>query len=113
LETARRAARSVLSGKGLLAFLALWIARGERPYPRSVKILLALGWLAVGGLIIYLLAGRDPDAALFPLVAMLTALWGGLLLIGFSVAAVQGGRAWRAGKEWSTRLAADERRIDP
>src|SRR2546427_3959998 len=47
LDTARRAAMSLLCGKGLMAFLALWIVGGRRPYPSWLKALLGAGWILV------------------------------------------------------------------
>lgn len=104
LETARRAASSVLRGKGLLVFLAIWIVGGHRPYPRWLKIAVALGWLAVGGLILYLLMGPEPGERLFLWTATLTALWSTLMLVAVTVAAWHGFRAWRQGAVWATRL---------
>ncbi len=46
LETPRQAAMSLLRGKGLFLFLALWALGGERPYPRWLKAGLNAG---VGG----------------------------------------------------------------
>lgn len=40
LDIPRRAAISLLRGKGLLIFLALWITGGRRPYPRWLSIAL-------------------------------------------------------------------------
>jgi hypothetical protein len=111
LDIPRRAAISLLSGKGLLIFLALWVAGGRRPYPRWLSTVLALGWMGVIGLIIYLLVGPDPDERLFWFVSMLVTLWLGLVSIGFAVVVSQCFRAWRAGKNWSTRLEQSELRL--
>jgi hypothetical protein len=111
LETARCAARSVLCGKGLLVFFALWMACGHRPYPRWLKIAMALSWLAVGGLILYLLVGPEPGEQLFLWTATLTALWSGLMLVAVTVAAWQGFRAWRQGAVWASRLDQCQIRI--
>ena len=111
LDIPRRAAMSLLDGKGLLIFLALWIAGGRRPYPRWLSIALALGWLGVSGLIIYLLVGPDPEDRLFWFVSVLVAFWIGLVLVGLTVAGSQAFRAWSAGKNWSTRLEQSQLRL--
>lgn len=95
---------SLLRGKGLLIFLALWVAGGRRPYPRWLSIGLTLGWMGVGGLIIYLVAGPDPEQRLFWFASLLVAFWVGLVLVGLTVVVSQSFPAWRAGKNWSRRL---------
>lgn len=104
LEVSRQAALSVLRGKGLLYFLALWLAGGKRPYPRWLGILVALGWSTVAGLILYLLFGPDPGGYLRALSATLIALWSALTVFGIGVMSAQLVRALRAGKFWSQQL---------
>jgi len=111
LETPRRAAMSLLRGKGFLVFLALWIAGGRRPYPRWLSIVLALGWLAVGGLIIDLLAGPEPGDQLVLLSTTLLALWSGLVLVAITVTATQSSQAWRQGRRWCARLEQSQMRL--
>jgi hypothetical protein len=111
LDIPHRAAISLLRGKGLLIFLALWITGGRRPYPRWLSIVLTLGWMGVSGLMLYLLAGPDPEDRLFWFVSVLAAFWVGLVLIGLTVVVSQSFRAWRAGKNWSTRLEQSQLRL--
>jgi hypothetical protein len=98
LNTARRAAMSLLDGKGLIVFLALWVVTGVRPYPRSLRILLVAGWLTVIGLIVRLLIGPDPGARLPLLVAILFTLWSTLVITALTVAAALAFNAWRTGR---------------
>lgn len=81
----RQAARSVLTGSGLLAFLGLWLTAGRRPYPRWVGGLLAAGWVALGLGLVFLLYGPDPQGGLEPLCAGLLAGW--LLLVSTALIA--------------------------
>lgn len=104
LNTARRAAMSLLSGKGLIVFLALWLFTGARPYPRYLRILLMAGWLAVIGLIVRLLVGPDPgDARLVILNAILFTLWSALVVTAVGVACALAFNAWRTGRALSMR----------
>jgi hypothetical protein len=100
LETPRRAAMSLLRGKGFLVFLAFWIAGGQRPYPSWLKIALNLGWMAVAVLILYLLMGPEPGEQLFWMCSALVALWGGLILAATIIAGALGIHAWRQGRKW-------------
>jgi hypothetical protein len=111
LETPRLAAMSLLRGKGLLVFLGLWTAAGQRPYPRWLKNGLGLGWLATGGLILYLLLGPDPGGMLRPLTAILTGLWGTLSLTALTMVITQSVLAWQAGKFWCARLEQSQVRL--
>ena len=104
LSTARRAAMSLLNGQGLVVFLALWLVAGIRPYPRVLRVILAVGWLAVIGLMIRLLVGPDPGANLVILVATLFVLWASLVMTAVAVAAVLGFNAWRMGRELRERM---------
>lgn len=96
--SARRAAMSLLGGQGFLVLVALWIAGGRRPYPRPWNALLTVGWLAVGGLIAYLLFGPDPDDRLFSLTLILLTLWSALLLHAVAAVVVHGLVAWGEGR---------------
>jgi hypothetical protein len=111
LETPRGAAASLLCGKGFLIFLALWLAGGKRSYPRWLEIVLGLGWLAVAGLMLYLLVGPDPGQQLFLLIGTLVALWSGLVLIAATQAATQGFRAWRQGRQWRVQMQQGQVRL--
>jgi len=111
LDIPRRAAISLLSGKGFLVFLALWITGGRRPYPRWLSIVITLGWMGLAGLVIYLLRGPDPQARLFSFATVLVTLWAGLLLIALTVVISQSFRAWRAGKKWSSKLERSQLRL--
>jgi len=111
LETPRRAVMSLLSGKGLLIFLLLWIVGGQRPFPRWLKTAFGLGWLSVGGLILYLLFGREPGERLFLFAATLAGLWSGLVIVAVAVVARQGFCAWRQGQRWRARLEQSQVRL--
>lgn len=111
LEMPRRAAGSLLRGRGFLYFLALWLVSGRRPYPRWLKAILGLGWLAVGGAILFLLWGPDPDRGLVPLGATLMACWSGLMLVAVSMAIREGFRAWRQGRTWDAQLEKSQLRL--
>jgi hypothetical protein len=111
LETPRGAAASLLCGKGFVIFLSLWMVAGKRAYPRWLEIVLDLGWLAVAGLILSLLAGPEPGDKLFLSVATLAALWGGLILVAATQAARQAFRAWRLGKSLRARLEQSQVRL--
>jgi hypothetical protein len=111
LETPRRAAMSLLCGRGFLVFLAFWLAGGRRPYAQWLKIALALGWLAAGGLVLYLLVGPEADKELLLLSTTLVTLWSVLVLVAVTVTATQGLRAWRQGRKWSGRLQRSQVRL--
>ena len=104
LNTALRAATSLLRGKGLITFLLLWIACGKRPYPRWLKVTLGTGWLAACGTILYLLFGPDPGEQVLGIVAALTGLFAVLVLVPFFTIGTQALRAWRVGKRWGGEL---------
>lgn len=104
LNTARRAAISLLNGKGLIVFLGLWLVAGIRPYPRVLRVLLTAGWLAVVGLIARLLLGSDPGAQLATFEAILLGLWASLVVTAVAVAAALGVDAWRTGGELKKKL---------
>jgi hypothetical protein len=111
LETVRRAARSLLRGKGLLIFLALWATGGHRPYSRRLRLGLGLAWLALIGSILFLVLGPEPGEWLIPWSATMLALWSGLVLLAVTVAAWQGVRAWRQGISWSRLLERSQVRM--
>jgi hypothetical protein len=111
LETPRRAAASLLHGKGFWLLLAWWVAGGERPYPRWLKMALGLGWLGVGGVILYLLFGPEPGVHLFWLGTALVGLWGALVAVAVAVAVRQGLHAWRQGRAWSAFLDRSQVRL--
>ena len=111
LTNARRAAASILAGRGLMAFLALWLVGGRRPYPRWFGTLLTLGWIAAAALILWLLVGPEPGSRL-PLYSMvLLGVWSALVVTGVVVAAVLGVGAWQAGRRWSRELARSQTRL--
>ena len=109
LNTARRAAMSLLDGKGLILFLTLWLVCGIRPYSRPVTAILIAGWIAVIGLIVRLLFGADPSTQLAIYVAIMFALWSLLVLTALAVPATLGFNAWRTGRELRRRM--EERQI--
>ncbi|HEX4266212.1 MAG TPA: hypothetical protein VH597_17880 [Verrucomicrobiae bacterium] len=111
LEVSRQAAFSVFRGKGLLYFLALWTAGGDRPYARWLKILVGLGWATVAGLILYLLFGPDAGEHLVALSATLVSLWSALTLFAVGMICTQVIRAWQAGKLCGERLQRSEVRL--
>jgi hypothetical protein len=111
LEIPRRAAMSLLNGKGLLVFLALWIASGRRPYSKVVRVALMAGWFGVAGIILYLLIGPDPGRQLFYVVAALVTLWVGLIAIAAKVSMTQCLAAWRDGREWNALLNRSQVRL--
>jgi hypothetical protein len=111
LEIARQAAMSVLAGPALASLLGRWLASGRRPYPRALAAALGLGWLAVAGMILWLLGGPEPGVRLLPLTATLTALWGALSLIALTTAIVVLVRGWREGHRWRTHLETSQVRL--
>ena len=111
LNTARKAAMSLLGGEGLFVFLALWLATGRRPYPRWVGLGLLIAWLTVASLVVRLLAGSDPGARLTPLFGLLFGLWASLVLTALTVAGALGFRAWQAGRQWRRRLETYQTRL--
>jgi hypothetical protein len=111
LSAARQVALSLLDGKGLLAFLALWIATGRRPYPRWMRAGLLVAWLAVAGLIVRLLVGSDPGGRLTVLFGLLFGLWSLLVLTALIVSATLSVQAWLAGRQWRSRLEEYQTRL--
>ena len=104
LDTARAALLSLLHGRNLLRFVALWLLTGRRPYPRAVQIALTAGWVAVCVLIIGLVAGPEADERLRAICATLLTVWAVVTLTSVSAAAVVALRAVRAGREWGAEL---------
>lgn len=109
LNSARRAAMSLLDGKGLIVLLGLWVVTGARPYPRIVRILLIAGWLAVVGLVVRLLFGPEPGEQLLILVATLFTLWSTLVTTALAVAGAVAFNAWRAGR--ALRRRTEQRQL--
>jgi hypothetical protein len=111
LNTARRAALSLLNGKGFLIFLSLWTLIGERPYPRYLRVLLAAGWIAVVALMVRLLVGPDPGNQLVTLEAILLALWSLLVATSLATAGALAINAWLMGREMRTRMESQQVRL--
>ena len=111
LAAARRAARSLLGGRGLAVLLALWVATGRRPYRPLVRLARAAGWLAAAALIGLLLVGRDPGASLTALAGSLTVLWLTLATSAVTVAAVTSFQALRVARVLRRRLEASQVRL--
>jgi hypothetical protein len=111
LSAARQTVLSLLDGKGLVAFLALWIASGRRPYPGWLRVGLRVAWLMVAGLIILLLTGSDPGNRLVLFFALLAGLWSALVLTAVTIAGVLSIRAWLAGRHWHRRLEIYQTRL--
>ncbi|MFL5498690.1 MAG: hypothetical protein ACJ8AA_09015 [Gemmatimonadaceae bacterium] len=108
LGTARRAALSLLDGKGLIVFLGLWTVSGIRPYPRFLRIVLVAGWVTVVGLSLRLLFGSDPGSRLLIYVGVLFALWSLLVVTSIAVAISLGIKAWQTGRELRTRMETQQ-----
>ncbi|HKR09802.1 MAG TPA: hypothetical protein VJS39_11470, partial [Gemmatimonadaceae bacterium] len=104
LSSARRAAMSLLSGKGLLVLLGLWLVAGVRPYSRGVRIVLVAGWVLVIAIIVRLLIGTDPGPRLLVSVAILFALWAALAVTALAVVTRVGVGAWLGGRELKRRM---------
>ncbi len=66
----------------------------------------------MAGLILYLLAGPEPDERLFALAAILTGLWGALTLTAVTMTVTQGWMAWRAGHFWRRELERGQIRFE-
>ena len=111
LATSRRAAMSLLAGRGLLTLLALWTAAGRRPYSPGARTTIALGWLIALAIIVGLLVIPEPGEQLTTLVAVLVTLWIALSVIGLAMAAVIMAQAWRLGREWRSALRDSQIRL--
>ncbi len=111
LSAARQTALSLLNGRGLVAFLALWMAVGRRPYPTSLRVGLLVAWLTVATLIVRLLTGSDPGDRLTLFFGLLVGLWSLLVLTALTIAGTVSIRAWRAGRQWHRRLEAYQIRL--
>ena len=109
--TARSAAQGVLRGKGLLILLGLWVLGGRKPYPRWFSAALSAGWVAVAGLILFLLRGPEPGGQLFLLSAVLVGLWCSLMLVAAVVVLSQSFRAWRTGAYLAASLEQSQMRL--
>ena len=111
LAASRRAATSLLSGRGLLTLLGLWLAAGRRPYSRAMRVTLAIGWLIALGLIVALLVIPDPGEQLTTLVAVLVALWVAVAIVGLTAAGFVIVNAWRVGRRWQRTLLDSQIRL--
>lgn len=111
LDGPRCAASSVLAGRGFWRFLLRWALTGRRLYQPGLRVALSLGWIVVGGLMLYLLFGPDPGGQLFAVSAVLVGLWLGLLFVAAVVIGTQGLHAWRAGKRWNAELLQSQMRL--
>lgn len=111
LRTVRDATRNVLRGRGLALLIALWTAFGRRPYPTSVAVMLASGWVVAAALIVRLLVGPDPGTSLRVLAASLAALWGMLVISGLAVVGAVAVQAWRHGRRCAERLDRSQLRL--
>jgi hypothetical protein len=111
LSAARRAAISLLNGRGLLVFLALWAVAGRRPYPRWLQGALAIAWLTVAGLMIRLLTGADPGSRLSLIFLMLFVLWTSLVVVAVGIMSGEMVKAWIAGRQLRMRLEAHQTRL--
>jgi len=111
LSAARQTALSLLNGKGLVGFLALWIAAGRRPYPGWLRVGLLVAWLTVAGLMVGLLTGSDPGDRLALFFGLLVGLWLVLVVTALTIAGTLSIRAWLAGRQWRRRLEAYQTRL--
>ena len=111
LRTVRDATRNLLHGRGLVILLALWTAFGRRPYPTSVAVMIALGWVFAAALIVRLLVGRDPGTSFGMLAASLAALWGVLVISGLAAILAVGVQAWRHGRRCAELLDRSQLRL--
>ena len=111
LNDAREAAMSLLSGRGLLVLLGLWIATGRRPYSDWLRVSLLLGWIVTAVIIATLLIGFDPGSRLDLVFGLLTGLWVSLILTSVAVSGVLARRAWLAGREWRNRIRLGQTRL--
>lgn len=111
LNDARRAAMTLLSGRGLLVLLGLWVTGGRRPYPRWLRLSLLLAWLVLAGLIASLLIGFDPGNRVELFFALVAGLWSLLVITALAVVGTIGFRAWLAGREWKKQLQHGQTRL--
>jgi hypothetical protein len=111
LETAYQAARNLLRGKSLVAFLVRWISCGRRPYSRWLSVSLSVGWVAIVGIIIFLLFGPEPGEQLVRLEAILVAIWVALMLVAAAVVTIVSWQAWQTGKLLRARLDESQVRL--
>jgi len=111
VEIPRRAAGEALRGRGLVAFLALWVGCGRRPYPVWLRGVLGAGWFGVAGLILYLTFGPDPGSRLAPFAAVLTSLALVLIAVGVTTAGVQIYQCWRGGGRLAETLEKSQLRL--
>jgi hypothetical protein len=107
----REAAIGLLGGKALLHLLIRWIASGRRPYSRWLDWVLALGWVAVASIIVWLLVGPEPGELLPLWFAGLLALWLGLLGTALFTVARQINLAVKEGQALATKLRHSDVRV--
>jgi hypothetical protein len=106
-----QATKSLLTGTGLIRFLARWLMSGRRLHTPWIAACFWAGWLAVGGLVLALLFGTEPGDALPFLAATLLGLWVTLILASLSVAGLVAWRAWRTGVALSKHLENNQVRL--
>ena len=111
LEPALEAAKSLLNGKGLISLLTRWLVCGRRPYSKRLSAVLAVGWLGVVGLALFLWFGPDPGERLIGVEAALVGLWAGLMLVAAAVAATVGWQALRTGMLFKQQLERSQVRL--
>lgn len=111
LDVVERACASLLAGRGLASFLALWLVAGRRPGAAWWRALIALAWVVVGATMLWLWFGPDPGEALEGICLGLVAAWGALLAHAAVVAAREAGRAWRHGRALRALFARSQVRL--
>jgi hypothetical protein len=107
----REAAIGLLGGKALRHLLIRWISSGRRPYPRWLDWVLALGWVSVAGIVVWLLVGPEPGEFLPFWFASLLALWLGLLATALFTTARQIYLAAEEGRALATKLRHGDVRV--
>jgi hypothetical protein len=111
LETSGKAARSLLGGKGMLIFIALWIAGGKRSFPKWLTVSLDAGWVITAGMILYLLLGPDPGPYLPWLTGSAAGLWAVLTVFALISTTGETFGIWKAGKFWHDRMQQNQTRL--
>jgi hypothetical protein len=111
LGAARDAAILLLGGKNLAKLFMTWVLFSERPRPRLLARIRALGWLSVAGLICFLRFGPDPGDYLKSVAAALVTLFIGLAGMGVVSGAIEALRLRREGKVLGVALGAGRVRL--
>jgi len=111
LDDARKAAMGLLGGRGFFLLLTTWLVAGQRPYPRSVRLLLAAGWITGAGLTLRLLLGPEPGDDLPILVATLLTLTAVMTVVGALGLGTQCIAAWRQGRRLMHQLRIGQVRL--